>query len=656
MKRSNSFSKILLIFFITFTILSSLQFFLTADSPSINSINQNLDLNVNQANEIPSFWNLSEIQKIPLNITIEKTEYNWEVDYQKNFTIQYLYYTSQSWNDSQLRCYAALIIPDNSSGQLTNLPAVVLIHGLRGSHSGMMDLGYLAASYNYSCLVIDLPGHGSSGGPPPTQEWIIPDLSNYSGTITPDILNHTHFYLIARAAVRAVDVLINQSFVDSTRIAMSGGSYGGLTTMFASNVYWQGVRSAIPVIAAGNLDISFATPWSITNFVVDPNKYDISVPPYSDLVQYFDPIHYVNTTNNPATLFICGTNDDFFPLETFNSTFHATHNDTKGMSMSPGGHHGILMKPIEGTILYWLNYTMGNGPAPPEIDLTRSIESTFFGSKLKVIVNVTSATSVSNVVLGYHHEVMGFAWDEVNMTQINQTHWTIEIDNLPVNAEITYLVMVELEGDVYTMFSSSAWRDTLNTWIEIPFFILVGLAIALPIFIYTLHDYRKNKSSVPKVNEQKLLVLYSSQLGGIGVTQICIAVSLFLPLAVIFPEANAVEISASILLSEFIDFFPLGTTIVFSILIFGCILAMSRPLLGGIINIGLPASILIFGFVITSLIGDITAIAAEFGVTGELFAFGIGLILWLVMAIVQICFGIFKRKYQKHLQKSITPS
>jgi len=52
MKRVTSFSKFLLIFFITVTLLFSIQFILTEDSPSINSINQNLDLNVNQANEI----------------------------------------------------------------------------------------------------------------------------------------------------------------------------------------------------------------------------------------------------------------------------------------------------------------------------------------------------------------------------------------------------------------------------------------------------------------------------------------------------------------------------------------------------------------------------------------------------------------------------
>ncbi|MHA1324831.1 MAG: alpha/beta hydrolase family protein, partial [Candidatus Helarchaeota archaeon] len=540
------------------------------------------------------------------------------------------------------------------SGQLTNLPAIVIIHGLHGSHNSMMDLGYFAAAYNYTCLLIDLPGHGRSGGPPPTQEWIIPDLSNYTGTITPEILNHTHFYLIARAAIRAVDVLLNQSFVDPTRIAMAGGSYGGLTTMFASNVYWQRVRSAIPVVASGNLDISFSTPWSLTNLVVDPHLYDISIPPYSDLIHYFDPLYYVNTTHNPATLFVCGTNDDFFPLVTFNNTFYATYNTTKAMAMSPGGHHGILMKPWEGTILYWLNYTMGNGPAPPNIQVSRHVEPTFFGHALKIVANITCSSPISRVYFAYHREVMGSPWETREMMQLNQTFWTFSLDNLPFNADVTYLIMVELNGSLYTMFSTSVWRTSLNTWFEIPFFILIALGFAFPIYLLIRRDLNRIQDDLSSKQQRKLTYLYGFQVGGMGLTELGIAFSLFLPLAIIIPQANALEVSMALFLSEFIDFLPLIAPLVFTTLLIGFFFAFCKPTLGGIINIILPSTLLILGIAIIFSLGDIADIASDFGLSGDLFSLGFGLFLWLLMGCLQIGFGIFKRKYQRRLQTATT--
>lgn len=646
-----------LLFLLAFLLLSAIpyaiQAFVINGALSKTNLNQTADINKYQAGELPDFWNLTEIQQIPLNITLDYSEVVWQSTYQQYFTVQYLYYTSQFWNNTPLRCYAALVIPDNTSGQLINLPAVIVIHGLGGSHSSMMDLAYFAASFNYTCLVIDLPGHGRSGGPPATQEWIIPDLSDYNGTITPDILNRTHFYLIARAAIRAVDVLIDQSFVAADRIAMAGGSYGGLTTMFASNIYWQRVRSAIPVVASGNLDLSFATPWSLTNIVVNPNAYDISVSPYSDLIRYFDPLYYVNTSHNPATLYICGTNDDFFPLETFNNTFHATHNETKAMSMSPGGHHGILMQPWEGTILYWLNYTIGNGPAPPTIHITQDVQTTIFGQQLQITANISCDTPIARVIIAYHRELVGSTWKTHEMTAINQTFWTYNLDNLPVNAEVSYLVLVELDGEYYTMFSTSAWRTQLSTWFEIPFIILVALSLALPISMFIYGDIKRVQPATPSINKYKLKLLYIFQLGAIGATEIGIAFSLILPLGIILPESNHLEISMNLLLSEFIDFVPWVAPLIFTSLIIGFIFAMSKPLLGGIINLILPTTLLILGLSIIYSFGDIADIVTGFGLVGDILALGIGLLLWLVMGFIQVFFGIFKRNYQCTLQNPV---
>ncbi|NVM53168.1 MAG: alpha/beta fold hydrolase [Candidatus Helarchaeota archaeon] len=651
MKASTYSVKIFLILFVILTIIYSTNLLRVKNSPNIYSLDQAPELNLHVANDITDIWNISEIQNIDLNITIEDTQYHWDATYQKNLTVTRLYYTSQYWiNNTPMRIYGALVFPENYSDYVGQLPGIVVMHGIGGNHYQTLPLAYFLAANNYTAIAIDFPGHGNSSGPPPTSEWIVPDLSDFNGNITPDLLNRTHFYLISRAAVRAVDVLLNQSEVDPTRIAMTGGSYGGLTTMFASNVYWEKVRSAIPVIASGNLDISFSTPYSLTRLIVGQNV-DLSEPPLSDLFQYFDPINYVNTSNNPATLYICGSNDDFFPIETFNNTFYATRNTTKAMAMTPGGHHGLLMDPMEGTMLFWLNHTLFDGPAPPRIQVTKGVESTVFGSKLKVTANVTCDVPISKVILATHREILGATWKEHEMEQLDPTTWTFELRSLPFNAEVTYFVIVELEnGELYTAFSSYVWRDTLTTWLEIPFFILIGVGLALPIFLLVRRDYRKMQLELEAPNRRKYLYLTGAQLGGIGGTEIVIATSIFLPLLVILPQSGHLEISLATFLTEFIDMFPIMAPLVFIILIAGFIFAISKPILGGLINLILPATLLIIGLLVFGFVGGYSDNQLVAAFSENLIDIGSGLILLFTMSGVQIGFGIFKRKYQKRLR------
>ncbi len=657
MKAKNSSYIILLFLLVIFVIFSASQFLFVNNSPNSNKIDINLDqtvaLNKSATNPIPSFWNFTEIEQIPLNISIESTSYLWNETHQKNFTIRTLYFTSQSWNNTPLRIYGVLVGPDNSSGDLGQVPGIIAMHGMGGTHTSMLDLAYFAAAYNYTVLTIDFPGSGYSDGPPPTQDWIVPDLSGWDGNVTADLLDNSHFYLTARAAIRGIDVLLNQTEIDPTRIAVTGSSYGGMNTMFASNIYAHKVRTAIPVIASGNIGSAQADPNSFFRLIVNPYEVDFNEYPYSDYFQYLDPITYVNSSNNPPTLFLVGTNDEFFPLSSFNETFFATFNSSKALSMSPGGHHGwFLMKPDRGTFLYWLNYTMWSGPAPPAIQTFSKVENTLFGSKLTVTVNITNDVDapISKVILASHWDVLGAAWTETEMTRLNQSAWSIEITNLPVNADLTYYVMVEIEGDLYVMFSTNAWRETLTTWLEIPFFILLGLAIALPTFMLVRREYRKNKPKIAPENERKFRYLYSSQVIGITVTEVVIAITLFLPIAIVLPESTKLEFSIATILTNYIDLIPLLTPILFGILITYFIIAFNKPVLGGILNIGIPAMILAGLAFIMTLFADYEDLLLAFRPSESFISVGFGLILMLAMGFTQIGLGIFKRKYQKRLR------
>ncbi|MHA1270667.1 MAG: alpha/beta hydrolase family protein [Candidatus Helarchaeota archaeon] len=601
--------------------------------------------------DIPNFWNLSEIESIPLNITIEKTGNIWNETYQKNFTFQNIYYTSQYWNNSPLRIYGVLIFPDNHSGNLTKVPGILLMHGLGGNHTKMLDLAYILAAQNYSVLVIDMAGHGLSDGPYPTQEWIIPNTDDPSN-ITSDLLNQTHFYLVTRAALRGVDVLLNQSIIDQNRIVVMGGSYGGITSIFVSNIYWMKVRTAIPIIAAGNFKVSFATQYSLFRLLVNVNEIGINSPSFSYIFENFDPINYVNSSNNPPTLYICSTNDDFFPIVTFNNTYYESYNLSKGISMTPGGHHGIQMYPIKGTILYWLNYTLWNGPAPPKIHVNKEIIPTIFGSKIKINANISCNASISKVILATHREVMGAFWIEHDMTRLDHSIWSIELSNLPINAELTYYVIVELDNQYFIMFSSYVYRESLSTWLEIPFIIMLIFIFALPIFLLIRMEINKKLPKVASYNQRKLLYLYCSQIAGMGTSELFILFSLFLPLVVVFPQSNNYSISMETILTQFIDFVPILTLIIYIILTLGLILSISKPILGGLINLIIPVFLIIGVILAVSWLSSIGIPIGSIGLSEESIIIGFGLILWLIMPIIQIGFGIFKRIYQKRLLNS----
>ncbi|MBD3229488.1 MAG: prolyl oligopeptidase family serine peptidase [Candidatus Lokiarchaeota archaeon] len=639
--------KITLIMLMSFALLFSVYYCINATLIQENfEICDNID--IKRTESIPDFWDLTEIQTVALNTTYINRTYVWNSTYQKNFTVQNLYYTSQYWNNSQLRIYGVLIYPDNSSKDLGRVPGILLMHGLGGRHEQLLNFGFFLANQNYCILLIDGPGHGLSDGPYPSQEWIVPQgFSNYE--ITPELLNSTHFYLYARAGLRAVDLLLNQSIIDQTKIAVSGRSYGGITSLFISNIYWMKIKTAIPFIAAGDLYTGFSTSYTFFNLIVDMNEYDINDPSFSYLFDYFDPINYVNTTNNPPTLFVCGTNDEFFPISTFNDTYLASENDKNSISMSPGGHHGFLMYPSEGTFLYWLNYTLFNGSAPPKIQVQSRVISTFFGSRLEVTTNIDCNASISSIKLANNREVMGFGWVEKEMININASQWQINLYNLPIEADVTYYVIVEMEENQYIMFSSIIYQDSLTTLFEIPFIILLSVILSIPIYLLIRRDINKKFQKVPESDQKKFIILYGSQVVGMGISEFFILFSFISPIVVLLPQSNAYGISLGDILNHFVDLVPISVvTSLIVILLMGLIFSISKPIIGGIINFIIPLFIFLGLFLVYSIF---QGAAENVGINLHSINCGIGLILWTSMVIIQIIFGILKIICQKRIIK-----
>jgi hypothetical protein len=188
------------------------------------------------------------------------------------------------------------------------------------------------------------------------------------------------------------------------------------------------------------------------------------------------------------------------------------------------------------------------------------------------------------------------------------------------------------------------------TWLGVPFFILIGVGIAILIFILLQRDIRKVKSNVTPANHRKLVYLYILQVGGLGATEIGIAICIFLPIVVLLPQSNSLGISMATFLNEFVDILPLAGLVVFGILIAGFILSLSsRPMLGGFINLAIPLIVFMIYLTALFLVGSFFEDIAGLFV-GPIIGIGIGQFIWFALCIGQISFGIFKRKYLKKLR------
>ncbi len=248
---------------------------------------------------IPSFWDdLSELDDtIALNITLENSTVLPSSETNGRMNYSTLWYTSHYVDGHPVRIFARLYQPllENSSIQL---PGVVMIHGLRSDSSDLAEKALKLASFNYTVLALDLPGHGgrSYGIPPFSAE------TSLNVTPTP---RNTHFYHAAVSVYRAVSVLYSLSQVDETRVALVGGSFGGIMTFIVAALDAR-VKAALPFLESGHFLHAFQNKM-YTARLVPPNT-DFNDPLVRKFLQSFDPLIYAAQLQVP-TFMIIGTHD-----------------------------------------------------------------------------------------------------------------------------------------------------------------------------------------------------------------------------------------------------------------------------------------------------------------------------------------------------------
>ncbi|MHA1145443.1 MAG: alpha/beta fold hydrolase [Candidatus Helarchaeota archaeon] len=594
-----------------------------------------------------------------------------------NLNITVWNYSAMIYQGDILNISSALIFPDNSSGQLNKTTGMILFHGIFGSYNSSLDLAYELAARNITVLCISFPGHGESDGPPPTPENIFP-LTDFYG-MSPSELNYSHpvlkkvhFYLSTVAGIRGLDFLLSRKEVNTSRIIVSGGSYGGIHTYFVSTVAHENVSLAIPLVAVGDLRQSYNDN-SFTHIIVP--KMNFNDPHILSFMPYFDPFYYTqNVSETPPTCVIIGANDEYFTLHAINNHFQNMKSPLKAISLSPAGHHGPLMHDYMGTYMYFIEHVLDGGPAPPQIQ----VRAASFISSLSISVEVTCAYPIDAVKIGYRYALPGHPWIEVNLQKVGNSY-VFNIPSYLISSSIDYFIMVELTGSEndYVLFSTQGYQAFLFSGFTPFFFIFLFFGLAIPGIILACRRHEKIKiAGAGEKVEKKVLRLEMAKLGtGLGTQVGIIAAYLYLPLIIINPFYQDYEINLNYLLNQFPGLLMLNgsnfiglesgdyTTFIILLLmgliiligfLVGYLLVMISPFAGGILNIVINLLLLIPGLILQFSISYVLPI---FGITHDItYLLGLGVYVPTILSTIQLSLGLYNRRYWKKLKKQASES
>ncbi|MBI4361616.1 MAG: alpha/beta fold hydrolase [Euryarchaeota archaeon] len=295
-----------------------------------------------------SFWDLRGLEE-PTRATREATR---TIPNQTGPLVEsQVRFYSETHKGETITIHGYLYHPPGARG----LPGYIFLHGFGGQAEG--DLQWLAENmsrlYNVTTLALSSPGQGKSTGPGNTPE----TLARVEGGPQDSYLARNVYM-----AMRAVTVLRGMEEVDPDKIAILGGSQGGVTSFLAAALDPR-IRAAVPAVASGDF-IDSARRGSALNILV-PSRVTAESPETRRLAGAFDPKFYLPRLRKPVLMLI-GTDDEFFNWPAAMRTYEALPGP-RAMSLLPNmGHayHG----PWNDAVPYFLDHYLRGGPPYARIE------------------------------------------------------------------------------------------------------------------------------------------------------------------------------------------------------------------------------------------------------------------------------------------------
>jgi dienelactone hydrolase len=272
-------------------------------------------------------WNLVALSEPP--------EFEW-VDAEG--PVRSLLYAGEPYRGKPTQVFAYYATPGTLQGNAAldqKLPAMVLIHG--GGGTAFREWAELWAKRGYAAIAMDLAGHRpiegknahaienrtrlDNGGPNQTDE-------EKFGSIDLEPNEQWPYHAVA-SAIRAHSLMRSFPKVDADRTAVTGISWGGYLTCIVSGLDNR-FKVAVPVYGCGYLHDNSA--WLDRFAKMTPEQKE-------RWVTLWDPSQYLPSVSMPI-LFVNGTNDFAYPLDSYQKSFDIVPHDDKQLRVTVNLPHG----------------------------------------------------------------------------------------------------------------------------------------------------------------------------------------------------------------------------------------------------------------------------------------------------------------------------
>ena len=229
--------------------------------------------------------------------------------------VKSLYYHGIPYMGKETRVFAYYANPATLSGKTikdNEFPAVVLVHG--GGGTAFKEWVQLWAKRGYTAIAMDLAGCGPErkrlhdGGPGQS------DKEKF-GAIDQPVENQWTYHAVANV-ILAHSLIRSFSEVDSSRTAVTGISWGGYLTSIVAGLDNR-FKAAVPVYGCGFLHHN--STW-LNEFA------KMTLKQKAKWVRLWEPSMYITSASMPV-LFVNGTNDFAYPLDSYTKTYGLVNSD-----------------------------------------------------------------------------------------------------------------------------------------------------------------------------------------------------------------------------------------------------------------------------------------------------------------------------------------
>jgi dienelactone hydrolase len=294
-------------------------------------------LTLQAATPIP--WDLTKLDPAPSHRWLDQTH-----------PIHSLLYTGEPYQDHPTEVFAFYASPATLNGTKPpagGFPAVVLIHG--GGGTAFAEWTHLWAKRGYAAIAMDL-----SGSQPEAPTWIEQDGQkipkpwgkNSTRTRLPnggpdhghaekfdsihtDTISDDWPYHAVASVIRAHSLIRSFPDINPDRTAVTGISWGGYTTCIVASVDHR-FKAAVPVYGCGFLHEGESVQKPAIDKLGDHR---------AKWITHYDPSNHLPNCRIPI-LFVNGTNDVHYVLDSYQKSFDRIPHDKKQMRITVKMPHG----------------------------------------------------------------------------------------------------------------------------------------------------------------------------------------------------------------------------------------------------------------------------------------------------------------------------